>query len=66
MKYSELKQKSKSELVSQAGELRRELFQLKIKLRTSQLENKATVRQARRDVARIETCLTNLSKVSKA
>ncbi|NCW13430.1 MAG: 50S ribosomal protein L29 [Chitinophagia bacterium] len=64
MKYNELKNKSKGELLAQANELRRELFQLRLKLRTAQLANKAVVRQTRRDVARLETCLTAVSSVS--
>ncbi len=62
MKYNELNNKTKQELNAQAGELRRELFQLRLKAKTAQLQNKASVRQTRRDIARLETRLSELNR----
>lgn len=60
MKYNELSNKSPKELKDLDKKLREELFHLKIKSTTGQLEKKSQVRQVRRDVARIQTRLGSL------
>lgn len=62
MKYKELEKKTVAELLSDAKKLREELFHLRLKSRTSQLEKKHQIAEVRRDVARIETRLTQLKK----
>lgn len=62
MKYNELNKKSEKELKEQSQELRKELFQLKLKAKTAQLDDKSKVRAVRRDIARVETKLTELSQ----
>lgn len=57
MKATELRQKTIEELRDNAGERRRELFDLRFKHYTGQLENTAELRAARRDIARIETII---------
>jgi ribosomal protein L29 len=55
MKSKEIRELTDAELVSRIGELRREKLNLKIQLRTGQLEKTARCRTVRRDIAR---CLT--------
>jgi large subunit ribosomal protein L29 len=57
MKGSELKELSIEELERRSGELRAELFNVRIKKATGQLENTARLRSLRRDIARTETVL---------
>ncbi len=57
MRSGELRELSTDELARRAGELAEELFRLKLKKATSQLENPMRPRQARRDLARVKTIL---------
>ena len=57
MKATELRGLSLEELVAKCDELRRELFNVRVKKATGQLENTARLRSLRRDVARTETVL---------
>jgi large subunit ribosomal protein L29 len=57
MKAEGLRELSLDELVAKADELRRELFNVRVKKATGQLENTARLRTLRRDVARTETVL---------
>jgi large subunit ribosomal protein L29 len=58
VKASELRTLSLGELAAKARELRGELFNAKVKRSTGQLENTARLKQLARDVARVETVLT--------
>ena len=53
MKSKEIRELTDEELVSRIGELRREKLNLKIQLRTGQLEKTARCRTVRRDIARM-------------
>ena len=55
MKASQIRQLTDAELVARLRELREGLFNLKIKLATGQLEDHASVRAAKRDLARALT-----------
>ncbi|NNL64992.1 MAG: 50S ribosomal protein L29 [Myxococcales bacterium] len=57
MKATELRELSDEELAAKAGELRGELFNLKVKHSTGQLEDTARLSHLRRDVARLETVI---------
>lgn len=57
MKAKDLRELSVEELEAKGRELRGELFNVRIKHVTRQLENTAKVRTLRRDVARVETIL---------
>ena len=57
MKASELRDLSVEELQAKSDELRGELFNLKVKHSTGQLEDTARLAHLRRDVARCETLL---------
>ena len=58
MKAKELRTLSEPELLAKSQELRDELFNARVKRATGQLENTAKLNQLRRDVARVETILT--------
>ena len=60
MKASELRSLSQPELQAKSRELRDELFNARVKRATGQLENTAKLRQLRRDVARVETLLSQV------
>lgn len=55
MKTRELRQMSDAELVEQHDELKEELFNLRFRLATGQLDNYARLGQVRRDIARVLT-----------
>ena len=57
MKASEYRDLAIDELEEKSRDLRGELFNVKVKRSTGQLENTALLRQLRRDVARVETVL---------
>jgi large subunit ribosomal protein L29 len=57
LELSELRQMSAGDLGVKQREAREEVFRLRLKLRTSQLDNSATLRKARRELAQIMTVL---------
>ena len=65
MKASELRTLSESELEQKGRELRDELFNAKIRRATEQLENTAMLGQLRREIARVETILTQTREAGK-
>jgi large subunit ribosomal protein L29 len=65
MKSSDLKELSLDELEAKSGELRAELFNVRIKKATGQLENTARLRSLRRDIARTETILCEMRGATK-
>jgi large subunit ribosomal protein L29 len=58
MKYSDLAEKTAAELQAMLKEKKTELFTLKIKQRMMQLTNTGELRDAKKDIARINTALT--------
>ena len=55
MKVSELKELTPDQLDDQLSTLKKEQFNLRFQVATSQLENSARIRQVRRDIARLKT-----------
>ena len=55
MKYAELKDLTLEELRQKAAELQEDLFKLRLRQATTQVENPMRIRQLRRDIARIRT-----------
>jgi large subunit ribosomal protein L29 len=55
MKYSELSDLTRDELRQKEADLQDELFKLRLRQATTQLENPMRIRQIRRDIARIKT-----------
>ena len=58
MELDELKQMSAADLRVKERETREEIFRLRLKLRTNQLDNPANYRKARKELARILTLIT--------
>ncbi len=65
MKAVELRSLSETELDQKGRELRDELFNAKIRRSTEQLENTAVLGQLRKDIARVETLLTQKREAGK-
>jgi ribosomal protein L29 len=64
LELDELRQMSPADLKVKEGETREEIFRLRLKLRTNQLDNAASYRKARKELARIMTLLASLNKTS--
>jgi len=58
MKYTDISDKSVAELAQMLKEKKLEIFTLKAKLKTMQLTNTSELRDAKKDIARIQTALT--------
>ncbi len=61
MKISEVRALSSEELKRKLGDLKHELFNLRFQKGISQLENPRKMNQTRKDIARINTVLTELA-----
>ncbi len=57
MRYTELKDKSLQELEGLLREKKLELFSLRMKLKTMQLQDTSQIRKTRKDIARIKTAI---------
>ncbi len=64
MKASELKEKSVEELKNELIELRKEQFNLRMQRATAQTEQTHTLKNVRRDIARVKTVLNQKAKAS--
>ncbi len=62
MKASELKDLTPVELAARGRDLRQELFNLRLQQASAQLEKPARLRLLRRDIARIETRISQLRR----
>lgn len=58
MKANELRSMDRAELLGKRNELSKELFNLKFQLNTGRLENTSKLNVMRKDIARINTVLT--------
>ncbi len=57
MELDELRQMSPADLRVKEREVREEIFRLRLKLRTNQLDNPANYRKARKELARVLTVI---------
>ncbi len=57
MNYTELKDKSLQELEGLLRDKKLELFELRMKLKTMQLQDTSQIRKTRKDIARIKTAI---------
>ncbi len=64
MNYAELKDLTAEELRQKQAGLQEELFKLRLRQATSQVENPMRIRQLRRDIARIQTAQRALAGAS--
>jgi large subunit ribosomal protein L29 len=58
MKASKLREMSIEELTNEREELSKQLFQLRLQKATGQLDNTGKIQQIRKDLARVETVIT--------
>ena len=66
MKISEFKDMTLTELTAKGRDLRQEMFNLRLQQASSQLEKPARLRTLRKDIARIETRMSQLRNAAKA
>ena len=66
MKIADIKDLTLTELSAKARDVRAELFNLRLQQASSQLEKSARLRTLRRDLARVETRITQLRLEGKA
>ena len=55
MRANEVKQMTDAELTAKLAELKSELFNLRFRLASGQLENPVSIRTCKRDIARVNT-----------
>ena len=65
MKMNKIREMSSPELEKELGELKTELFKLKFSLATNGLDNPMKIKEVRRDIAKINTVLTE-RKIAEA
>ena len=58
MKINKIKEMSSPDLEKELGELKSELFKLRFSLATNGLENPMKIKEVKKDIARINTVLT--------
>ena len=57
MKANEVRKMSVSELEAKLGELKKDLFNLRLQHATNQLDNPVKIAQVNRDIARVKTII---------
>jgi len=62
MKFTEMMEKPKADLEKELKEKRIQLFTLKAKQKTMQLQNTSEIRNTRKEIARIQTAITTKRK----
>jgi large subunit ribosomal protein L29 len=60
MKFSEIKDMTQVELAAKSRDLRQEMFNLRLQQASAQLEKPARLHTLRRDIARLETRVSQL------
>ena len=65
MKINKIREMSSPELEKELGELKSELFKLKFSLATNGLDNPMKIKEVKRDIAKINTVLTERKIASK-
>ena len=61
----ELKSQSAAELKQQLVEAKKELFNLRFQNATNQLDNTSRIKEVRKNIARIQTIITEKEKVAQ-
>ena len=57
MKANEIRKMSSEELNNKVNELKNELFNLRFRLATGQLDNPSSIKNVKRDIARVKTII---------
>ena len=65
MKINKIREMSSPELEKELGELKTELFELKFSLATNGLDNPMKIKEVKKDIAKINTVLTE-RKIAEA
>ena len=65
MKINKIREMSSPELEKELGELKKELFKLKFSLATNGLDNPMKIKEVKKDIAKINTVLTE-RKIAEA
>jgi ribosomal protein L29 len=60
VKYKEFTEQSKGQLFETLADLKKKLFMLGFQSKADMLQNKSLIRKCRRDIARVQTRLTDL------
>ena len=60
MMANEVRKMNAEELNSKLGDLKKDLFQLRLQHATNQLENPAKIAEVKKDIARVKTILREL------
>ena len=66
MKFADLKDLTVQELSARSADLRRELFNLRLQKASAQLEKTSRLRTLRKDIARVETAITQRRNTTPA
>ena len=66
MKASEIRKLSAEELAAKLGDLKKDLFNLRLQLATNQLENTNKITEVKRDIARVNTVIRERQLADKA
>jgi large subunit ribosomal protein L29 len=66
MKFSEVRDMTLVELAAKSRDLRQEMFNLRLQQASAQLEKPARLRILRRDIARLETRISELRNKAKS
>lgn len=65
MKFKEIKNLNSQELFKKLNQLRRQLFESRMKLKVQRLTNPLSIRFLRRDMARIQTAISSQKKMKQ-
>ena len=65
MKATEIRKMSASELESKLGDLKKDLFQLRLQHATNQLENPIKIAEVKKDIARVKTMIREQQLTSR-
>ena len=65
MKASEIRDMTAEELSSKLGDLKKDLFNLRLQLATNQLDNTSRIKEVRRNIARIQTVIAQKAAAAK-
>lgn len=60
MKAKEIRELSKDELVAKLSDLKTEFFNLRFQLATGQLNNPSSIKNVKKDIARVKTILREM------
>ena len=66
MKASEIRKLSAEELAAKLGDLKKDLFNLRLQNATNQLDNPTRIAEVKRDIARVNTILREHQLTEKA